>query len=65
MTGVEFTHMFKAPGCEVSLVVVWRQQVLPKKDPEVAAVLEDEFGRPECSRWKGAGERGGRAIVTP
>ena len=42
VTGVEFTHMFSALGSEVSLVVS-RQQVLPLKDPEVAAVLEDEF----------------------
>ncbi len=42
VTGVEFTHMFAALGSEVSLVVS-RQQVLPQKDPEVAAVLEDEF----------------------
>ncbi len=42
VTGVEFTHMFSALGSEVSLVVS-RQQVLPLKDPEVAAVLETEF----------------------
>jgi pyruvate/2-oxoglutarate dehydrogenase complex dihydrolipoamide dehydrogenase (E3) component len=42
VTGVEFTHMFSALGAEVSLVVS-RQQVLPLKDAEVAAVLEDEF----------------------
>ena len=42
VTGVEFTHMFAALGCEVSLVVS-RQQVLPQKDPEVAAVLEQDF----------------------
>ncbi|MEP6625071.1 MAG: FAD-dependent oxidoreductase [Acidimicrobiia bacterium] len=42
VTGVEFTHMFSALGSEVSLVVS-RQQVLPQKDPEVAAVLEDAF----------------------
>ena len=42
VTGVEFTHMFSALGCEVTLVVS-RQQVLPLKDAEVAAVLEDEF----------------------
>ncbi len=42
VTGVEFTHMFSALGSEVSLVVS-RQQVLPQKDPEVAAVLEAEF----------------------
>ena len=42
VTGVEFTHMFRSFGSEVSLVVS-RQQVLPQKDPEVAAVLEDAF----------------------
>jgi pyruvate/2-oxoglutarate dehydrogenase complex dihydrolipoamide dehydrogenase (E3) component len=42
VTGVEFTHMFSALGSEVTLVVS-RQQVLPMKDAEVAAVLEDEF----------------------
>lgn len=42
VTGVEFTHMFSALGSQVTLVVS-RQQVLPRKDPEVAAVLEDEF----------------------
>ncbi len=42
VTGVEFTHMFSALGSEVTLVVS-RQQVLPLKDAEVAAVLEDEF----------------------
>ena len=42
VTGVEFTHMFSVLGSEVTLVVS-RQQVLPLKDAEVAAVLEDEF----------------------
>lgn len=42
MTGVEFVHMFQSFGAKVSLVVS-RQQVLPGKDPEVAAVLEDDF----------------------
>ncbi len=42
VTGVEFTHMFSTLGSEVSLVVS-RQQVLPYKDAEVAAVLEAEF----------------------
>jgi NAD(P)H dehydrogenase (quinone) len=42
VTGVEFTHMFSALGSQVTLVVS-RQQVLPYKDPEVAAVLEEEF----------------------
>ena len=42
VTGVEFVHMFSSFGAEVTLVVS-RQQVLPGKDPEVAAVLEDDF----------------------
>jgi dihydrolipoamide dehydrogenase len=42
VTGVEFAHMFTTFGSKVSLVVS-RQQVLPSKDPEVAAVLEASF----------------------
>ncbi|MFV0307309.1 MAG: dihydrolipoyl dehydrogenase family protein [Desertimonas sp.] len=42
VTGVEFVHMFSSFGAAVTLVVS-RQQVLPGKDPEVAAVLEDDF----------------------
>lgn len=42
VTGVEFVHMFSSFGADVTLVVS-RQQVLPGKDPEVAAVLEQEF----------------------
>ena len=42
VTGVEFVHMFSSFGSEVTLVVS-RQQVLPGKDPEVAAALEDEL----------------------
>ena len=44
VTGVEFVHMFAAFGSRVTLVVS-RQQVLPNKDPEVAAALEEEFLR--------------------
>ncbi|MDQ3641401.1 MAG: FAD-dependent oxidoreductase [Actinomycetota bacterium] len=44
VTGVEFVHMFAAFGSKVTLVVS-RQQVLPNKDPEVAAALEEEFLR--------------------
>ncbi len=53
VTGVEFTHMFSALGAKVSLVVS-RQQVLPYKDAEVAAVLEDEFIRRGVKLLKGA-----------
>jgi NAD(P)H dehydrogenase (quinone) len=42
VTGVEFTHIFEAMGAEVSLVVS-RQQILPHRDAEVAAVLEEGF----------------------
>ncbi len=42
VTGVEFVHMFASFGADVTLVVS-RQQVLPNKDPEVAAVLEADF----------------------
>ncbi len=53
VTGVEFTHMFSALGSAVTLIVS-RQQVLPYKDPEVAAVLEDEFLRRGVKLLKGA-----------
>ncbi len=53
VTGVEFTHMFSALGSKVTLVVS-RQQVLPYKDPEVAAVLEAEFLRRGVQLLKGA-----------
>jgi dihydrolipoamide dehydrogenase len=42
VTGVEFVHMFTTLGSEVTLIVS-RQQVLPSKDPEVAAALETDF----------------------
>jgi NAD(P)H dehydrogenase (quinone) len=53
VTGVEFTHLFSALGSQVSLIVS-RQQVLPAKDPEVAAVLENEFLRRGVKLLKGA-----------
>jgi pyruvate/2-oxoglutarate dehydrogenase complex dihydrolipoamide dehydrogenase (E3) component len=53
VTGVEFVHMFSAFGCDVTLIVS-RQQVLPQKDPEVAAVLEDDFLRRGVKLFKGA-----------
>jgi dihydrolipoamide dehydrogenase len=66
VTGVEFTHMFSALGSRVTLVVS-RQQVLPQKDPEVAAVLEDEFLRRGVKLLKGARaseiERDGDRVV--
>ena len=42
VTGVEFVHMFNSFGSKVTLIVS-RQQVLPDKDAEVAAVLEQSF----------------------
>ncbi len=53
VTGVEFVHMFSAFGCDVTLIVS-RQQVLPQKDPEVAAVLEDDFLHRGVRLLKGA-----------
>ncbi len=53
VTGVEFVHMFSSFGADVTLVVS-RQQVLPQKDPEVAAVLEDDFLRRGVKLLKGA-----------
>ena len=53
VTGVEFVHMFESFGSKVTLVVS-RQQVLPGKDPEVAAVLEEDFLQRGVKLLKGA-----------
>lgn len=53
VTGVEFVHMFRSFGSRVSLVVS-RQQVLPAKDPEVAAALETDFLESGVHLYKGA-----------
>jgi pyruvate/2-oxoglutarate dehydrogenase complex dihydrolipoamide dehydrogenase (E3) component len=53
VTGVEFVHMFSSLGSEVTLIVS-RQQVLPRKDPEVAAVLEEGFLQRGVRLLKGA-----------
>jgi dihydrolipoamide dehydrogenase len=53
VTGVEFVHMFSSLGSEVSLIVS-RQQVLPQKDPEVAAALEAELLARGVHLFKGA-----------
>ena len=53
VTGVEFVHMFSSLGAKVTLVVS-RQQVLPQKDPEAAAVLEADFLRRGVELLKGA-----------
>ena len=53
VTGVEFVHMFSSFGSDVTLIVS-RQQVLPTKDPEVAAALEEEFLRRGVRLFKGA-----------
>ena len=53
VTGVEFVHMFASFGSKVTLIVS-RQQVLPAKDPEVAAVLEEDFLRRGVRLYKGA-----------
>jgi dihydrolipoamide dehydrogenase len=53
VTGVEFTHMFASLGSRVTLLVS-RQQVLPIKDAEVAAVLEQAFLDRGVALLKGA-----------
>jgi len=53
VTGVEFVHMFSSFGAQVTLVVS-RHQVLPSKDAEVAAALEDELLRRGVRLLKGA-----------
>jgi dihydrolipoamide dehydrogenase len=53
VTGVEFVHMFSSFGSQVTLIVS-RQQVLPSKDAEVAAALEDDFLRRGVQLYKGA-----------
>jgi len=53
VTGVEFVHMFRSFGCAVTLIVS-RQQVLPGKDAEVAAALENDFARRDIVMLKGA-----------
>jgi NAD(P)H dehydrogenase (quinone) len=66
VTGVEFVHMFASFGAQVTLVVS-RQLVLPGKDPEVAAVLEDDFLARGVKLLKGARatsiERDGDSVV--
>jgi dihydrolipoamide dehydrogenase len=57
VTGVEFVHMFSSLGSRVTLLVS-RQQVLPQKDPEVAAALEDELLRRGVQLLKGARAEG-------
>jgi dihydrolipoamide dehydrogenase len=53
VTGVEFTHLFDSLGAKVTLLVS-RQQVLPIKDAEVAAVLEEAFLARGVTLLKGA-----------
>ena len=53
VTGVEFVHMFSSFGAKVTLIVS-RQQVLPGKDPEVAAALEDSLLQRGVRLFKGA-----------
>jgi pyruvate/2-oxoglutarate dehydrogenase complex dihydrolipoamide dehydrogenase (E3) component len=57
VTGVEFVHLFSAFGSKVSLIVS-RQQVLPTKDPEVAAALEEDFLGRGVNLLKGARAEG-------
>lgn len=66
VTGVEMVHIFESLGCRVTLVVS-RQQVLPHKDAEVAAVLEQDFLERGVRLVKGAraisADRQGEVVV--
>lgn len=66
VTGVEFVNIWESLGAEVTLVVS-RQQVLPHRDPEVAAVLEADFLERGVRLLKGARatgvERDGEDVV--
>lgn len=66
VTGVEMVHIFESLGCQMTLVVS-RQQVLPHKDAEVAAVLEQDFLERGVRLVKGAraisAERQGDVVV--
>jgi dihydrolipoamide dehydrogenase len=66
VTGVEFVHMFSSLGSKVTLIVS-RQHVLPHKDAEVAAALEDELLRRGVQLYKGARavslEQGGGGVT--
>jgi len=53
VTGVEFVNIFSSLGSEVTLLVS-RQQVLPHRDPEVAAVIEEDFLERNVNLLKGA-----------
>jgi NAD(P)H dehydrogenase (quinone) len=63
VTGVEFVHMFRSLGSKVTLIVS-RQQVLPNKDPEVAAALEADFLASGVDLAKGARAVGAYADET-
>jgi dihydrolipoamide dehydrogenase len=53
VTGVELTHIFSSLGAEVTLLVS-RHHVLPHRDPEVAAALEEDFLERGVRLLKGA-----------
>ncbi|MEK7252635.1 MAG: FAD-dependent oxidoreductase [Actinomycetota bacterium] len=57
VTGVEFVHVFASFGARVTLIVS-RQQVLPHRDPEVAAVLEEDFMARGVTLLKGSRANG-------
>ncbi len=63
VTGVEFTHMFDSLGSKVTLLVS-RQQVLPIKDAEVAAVLESAFLERGINLLKGRARAASTAPTT-
>jgi len=68
VTGVEMVHIFSSLGSDVALLVS-RHHVLPHRDAEVAAVLEDDFLSRgvellKGSRANGVERRADRVLVT-
>ena len=61
VTGVEMVHIFSSLGSDVALLVS-RHHVLPHRDAEVAAVLEDDFLERGVELLKGSRASG---IETP
>ncbi|MFQ5555676.1 MAG: NAD(P)H-quinone dehydrogenase [Acidimicrobiia bacterium] len=57
VTGVEMVHIFSSLGSKVTLLVS-RHHVLPHRDAEVVAVLEDDFLRRGVALLKGSRANG-------
>ncbi|CAN5316972.1 MAG: NAD(P)H-quinone dehydrogenase [Acidimicrobiia bacterium] len=61
VTGVEMVHIFSSLGSKVSLLVS-RHHVLPHRDAEVAAALEDNFLERGVRLYKGGRAQAARVV---